>query len=50
MRVALISDLHANEVALSAVLDDIERIGVDHIVCLGDVARVPVRSCTRCGT
>jgi putative phosphoesterase len=38
MRVALISDLHANVVALDAVLGDIERIGVDQIVCLGDVA------------
>jgi predicted phosphodiesterase len=38
MRVALISDLHANEVALAAVLNDIRRAGVDQIVCLGDVA------------
>jgi putative phosphoesterase len=38
MRVALISDLHANLVALDAVLADIERVGVDRIVCLGDVA------------
>jgi putative phosphoesterase len=38
MRVALISDLHANVVALDAVLGDIARIGVDQIVCLGDVA------------
>lgn len=38
MRIALISDLHANAVALDAVLDDIERIGVDRIICLGDVA------------
>ena len=38
MRIALISDLHANEVALAAVLADIKRVGVDRIVCLGDVA------------
>ncbi len=38
MRIALISDIHANEVALQAVLDDIEKIGVDQLVCLGDVA------------
>src|SRR5262245_60314276 len=38
MRVALISDLHANEVALKAVLKDIEQHGVDQIACLGDVA------------
>jgi len=38
MRVALISDLHGNMVALQAVLQDIERRPVDRIVCLGDVA------------
>jgi putative phosphoesterase len=38
MRVALISDLHANVVAFDAVIRDIARIGVDQIVCLGDVA------------
>jgi putative phosphoesterase len=38
MRVALISDIHGNDVALRAVLADIERHGVDQIVCLGDVA------------
>lgn len=37
MRVALISDIHANEVALAAVLKDIRRTGADRIVCLGDV-------------
>lgn len=38
MRVALISDLHANEVALRAVLADVARVGCDEIICLGDVA------------
>lgn len=38
MRIALISDLHGNAVALRAVLADIERVGVDRIICLGDVA------------
>lgn len=38
MRVALISDLHANQIALEAARKDIARIGVDQIVCLGDVA------------
>ena len=38
MRVALISDLHGNMVALRAVLQDIERRPVDRIVCLGDLA------------
>lgn len=43
MRVALISDLHANAVSLAAVLDDIARVGVDQIVCLGDVATLGPR-------
>jgi putative phosphoesterase len=38
MRVALVSDIHGNEVALRAVVDDVEQVGVDQIVCLGDVA------------
>jgi predicted phosphodiesterase len=39
VRFALISDQHANDVAFRAVVEDIERIGVDDIVCLGDVAQ-----------
>ena len=38
MRLALISDIHGNSVALEAVIADIDRAGVDQIVCLGDVA------------
>ena len=38
MRIALISDLHGNDVALRAVLAQIDRAGVDRVVCLGDVA------------
>ena len=38
VRVALISDLHGNMVALRAVLEHIGRTPVDQIVCLGDVA------------
>lgn len=38
MRVALLSDIHGNDVALRAVLGEIARRGVDQIVCLGDVA------------
>ena len=38
MRIALISDIHANWVSLEAVLADIDREQVDQIVCLGDVA------------
>ena len=37
-RVALISDIHGNAVALEAVLADIEHRGAEEIVCLGDVA------------
>jgi predicted phosphodiesterase len=43
VRIALISDLHGNEVALTAVLDSIGRAGVDQIVCLGDVATLGPR-------
>jgi putative phosphoesterase len=39
LRVALISDQHANDVAFAAVVEEIERIGADRIVCLGDVAQ-----------
>lgn len=42
-RVALISDLHGNELALNAVLDDIAHRGVDQTVCLGDVATLGPR-------
>jgi predicted phosphodiesterase len=38
MRIALISDIHGNLVALQTVLADAERAGVDRFVCLGDVA------------
>lgn len=46
MRVALISDIHGNQVALDAVLKDIARVGVERTVCLGDTATLgpsPVR-------
>ncbi|HMA94800.1 MAG TPA: metallophosphoesterase family protein [Polyangiaceae bacterium] len=38
MRIALLSDLHGNEVALDAVLADVSAKGADRIVCLGDTA------------
>ena len=38
MRLALISDIHGNEIALKAVLDDIADEGVGDLVFLGDVA------------
>lgn len=37
MKLALISDVHANVVALEAVLDDIRARGADRILCAGDV-------------
>lgn len=43
MRIALISDLHGNEVALEAVRASIARVGVDQVVCLGDVATLGPR-------
>jgi predicted phosphodiesterase len=39
MRLGLISDQHGNNVAFRAVLADVERLGVDEIVCLGDVVQ-----------
>jgi putative phosphoesterase len=41
VRVGLISDIHGNRLALDAVLAELEREGVDSIVCLGDVAVGP---------
>jgi predicted phosphodiesterase len=38
MRIAIIADIHANLVALDAVLADIEALKPDQLVCLGDVA------------
>ena len=37
MRYAIISDVHANEAALRAVLQDAADAGAERIVCLGDV-------------
>lgn len=37
MKYAIISDIHANLEALTAVLEEIDRLGVDQVVCLGDV-------------
>jgi fructose-1,6-bisphosphatase len=41
--IALISDIHANEVALRAVIAEIRRTGVDQVICLGDVATLGPR-------
>ncbi len=37
MKVAVISDIHGNLLALDAVLDELQTAPVDRIVCLGDV-------------
>jgi predicted phosphodiesterase len=39
VRLALISDQHGNDVAFRATLADIERLGVEELVCLGDVVQ-----------
>lgn len=36
-KVAIISDIHGNLEALTAVLEDIENLGISEICCLGDV-------------
>jgi len=42
LRLAVISDLHGNRLALDAVLAEIDREGVDRMICLGDVAVGPM--------
>lgn len=37
MSIAIISDIHANIEALEAVLDDLDKRGVDTVFCLGDI-------------
>jgi putative phosphoesterase len=41
-RIALISDIHGNEIALRHVMRSIREHGADEIVCLGDVATLGV--------
>jgi predicted phosphodiesterase len=42
MRVAVLADVHGNLPALEAVLDEVDRVGVDRIVLLGDIAGGPM--------
>ena len=39
MRIAVISDMHGNDVAFQVVEADIQRQGIDQIVCLGDAVQ-----------
>ena len=43
MRIALISDIHGNDIALETVLADISREQIDQLICLGDVASLGPR-------
>jgi predicted phosphodiesterase len=36
---ALVSDIHGNDVALAAVVAELERLHIERVVCLGDVAQ-----------
>ena len=40
MRIAMISAIHGNLIVLRSVIANIERGGVDRIVCVGDVANL----------
>lgn len=42
MRIAFVSDIHGNLAALDAVIDDIARRQVDHVVNLGDTVSGPL--------
>lgn len=45
MRLALISDIHGNKVALEAVLKTISTRHITQVVCLGDVASTGPQPC-----
>ena len=45
MRIALISDIHGNAVALDVVLTALKKQQVDSIICLGDVAASGPQPC-----
>ena len=42
MAIAVLADIHGNLPALEAVLDEVDHIGVDRIVLLGDIATGPM--------
>lgn len=37
MKIALISDIHSNYIALESVLEDIKKQDIEQIFCLGDL-------------
>jgi putative phosphoesterase len=37
MKTAFISDIHGNYEALKAVLEEIDQLGIEHMVCAGDI-------------
>ena len=39
MPLALVSDIHGNDLALATVVAELERLGVEQVICLGDVAQ-----------
>jgi predicted phosphodiesterase len=39
MPLALVSDIHGNDAALAAVVAELQRLGIERVVCLGDVAQ-----------
>jgi len=36
---ALVSDIHGNDTAFAAVVDDLGRLGIERVVCLGDAVQ-----------
>ena len=51
MRLAFISDIHGNLVALDSALADIKKRGIDAVICLGDIVDLgaPGRVIRICG-
>ena len=39
MPLALVSDIHGNNTALAAVVRELERLGIERVVCLGDAVQ-----------
>ena len=39
MPLALVSDIHGNDVALAAVVAELERLGTTRVICLGDAVQ-----------